>query len=115
MTDNRIHRSESVAEESETHRTRHDWDGPNSLHGEIIDAVAAITGEDLGAVAAKYDVGQSRTIERLFGNEQKNLRSYGLVRFVLNDALVTIHSDGRLITTPTTPSVANLKKRRSGE
>ena len=49
-------------------------------------------------ILAEYDVDHSQVIEQLFGKEHDGQRSYGLIRFTLSDALVTVHSDGRLVT-----------------
>lgn len=97
MNENKHQQSGSATDNPKTYHTRHRWEGIDSLHGVIIDAVAATTNKKIDEIAAEYEADHSKNIEQLFSTEEGGRKSYGLVRFIIDNALVTIHSDGWLV------------------
>lgn len=73
------------------------WGGETPLYEAITDGVSTVTGDARSAVAARYDRAHALALSHLFGGEAEPATpSTGVVKFVLSECVVAVHSDGQL-------------------
>lgn len=77
------------------------WDSTSSLYEAVTTAVSAVSGEARSAVASKYDETHASALSRLFGEgSDASASSTGVVKFVLSECVVSVHSDGQIAVDP---------------
>jgi hypothetical protein len=73
------------------------WDNETSLYEAVTDAVSTVTGDARSAVASRYDRAHAFALSQLFGGvDEASTSSTGVVKFVLSECVVSVHSDGQL-------------------
>ncbi|MDB2250056.1 MULTISPECIES: HalOD1 output domain-containing protein [Halorubrum] len=73
------------------------WGNETPLYEAITDAVSTVTGDARSAVASRYDRTHAFALSQLFGGaDEASTPSTGVVKFVLSECVVSVHSDGQL-------------------
>lgn len=73
------------------------WGDETPLYEAITDGVATVNDDPRSVVAAEYDRAHALALSRLFGAETEPATpSTGVVKFVLSECVVSVHSDGQL-------------------
>jgi hypothetical protein len=73
------------------------WGDEKPLYEAVTDAVSTFTGDARSAVASKYDRAHAATLSQLFGGvDEPPTPSTGVVKFLISECVVSVHSDGRL-------------------
>lgn len=95
MTDESRHADESTAPWHGRYLAR--WGKETPLYEAVTDAVSTVTGETRSAVASRYDRAHAFALSQLFGGvDGVSTSSTGVVKFVLSECVVSVHSDGQL-------------------
>ena len=77
------------------------WGDETPLYEAVTDGVSTVTGDARSAVAARYDRAHALALSRLFGGESESATpSTGVVKFVISECVVSVHSDGQLSVSP---------------
>jgi len=78
------------------------WGNETPLYDAVTDAVSTVTGDTRSAVASRYDQAHAFALSQLFGEEDgASPPSTGVVKFIVSECVVSVHSDGRLLVNPT--------------
>jgi hypothetical protein len=73
------------------------WGNETPLYEAVTDAVSTVTGDARSAVASRYDRAHAFALSQLFGGaDGPSTPSTGVVKFVLSECVVSVHSDGQL-------------------
>ena len=73
------------------------WGNETPLYDAVTDAVSTVTGDAHSAVASRYDRAHAFALSQLFGGaDEASTPSTGVVKFVLSECVVSVHSDGQL-------------------
>ncbi|QGN07233.1 hypothetical protein Hrd1104_07900 [Halorhabdus sp. CBA1104] len=99
MTDQSRPTDESTAPWHGRYLTR--WGAETPLYEAVTDAVSAVTGDARSAVASRYDRAHAVALSQLFGeDDDPSTPSTGVVKFLVSECVVSVHSDGRLAVSP---------------
>ena len=73
------------------------WGNVTPLYEAVTDAVSTVTGDARSVVTSRYDKAHAFAISQLFGGVNgTSTSSTGVVKFVLSECVVSVHSDGQL-------------------
>jgi hypothetical protein len=73
------------------------WGRETPLYQAVTDAVSTVTGATRSTIASQYDQAHAFAVSRLFGEaDEVSTSSTGVVKFVLSECIVSVHSDGQL-------------------
>lgn len=73
------------------------WGNETPLYEAVTDAVSTVTGDAHLTVASRYDREHAFALRKLFGAaDGASTPSTGVVKFVLSECVVSVHSDGQL-------------------
>jgi len=73
------------------------WGDETSLYEAVTDAVSTVTGDARSTVASRYDKSHAYALSQLFGKvDGVSTPSTGVVKFVLSECVVSVHSHGEL-------------------
>jgi len=73
------------------------WGNEIPLYEAVTGAVSTVTGDDHSAVASRYDRAHAFALSQLFGGaDEASTPSTGVVKFVVSECVVSVHSDGQL-------------------
>ncbi|TKX46377.1 hypothetical protein EXE41_10235 [Halorubrum sp. SD690R] len=76
------------------------WD-ESALYEAVTEAVSNATGTARSTVASRYDRAHAAALSRLFGEgDGEATPSTGVVKFVLSECVVSVHSSGRISASP---------------
>jgi hypothetical protein len=74
------------------------WGDETPLYEAVTDAVSTVTGDSRATVVSRYDRGHASALSRLFGGvDGPPTPSTGVVKFLVLNCVVSVHSDGRLL------------------
>lgn len=73
------------------------WGDETGLYEAVTTGVSTVSGEARSAVASQYDKVHAFTLSQLFaGADEQQMPSTGVVKFLICECVVSVHSDGQL-------------------